>query len=51
MTPGAAALAGPVHQRVHWTERIAHGVLLLVALALLAFLAGPLGAIKRSARA
>jgi iron(III) transport system permease protein len=40
-----AALAAPVRQRVHWTERIAHGALLLVALALLAFLAGPLAAI------
>lgn len=45
MTTGAVALAGPVHQRVHWTERIAHAVLLLVALALMAFLAGPLAAI------
>jgi iron(III) transport system permease protein len=29
-------------QRVHWTERFAHAALLLVALALLAFLAAPL---------
>jgi iron(III) transport system permease protein len=29
-------------QRVHWTERLAHGALALVALALLAFLAAPL---------
>ncbi len=45
MNAGAAVAAGPVRQHVHWTERIAHVVLLLVALALLAFLAGPLGAI------
>lgn len=42
----AAALnASPVRQRVHASERIAHAVLLLVALALLAFLAAPLAAI------
>ena len=35
----------PVRQRVHASERIAHGVLVLVALALLAFLAAPLLAI------
>ena len=35
----------PPRQQVHWSERIAHGVLVAVALALLAFLAGPLGAI------
>jgi iron(III) transport system permease protein len=29
-------------QRVHWTERLAHAALALVALALLAFLAAPL---------
>ncbi|MEQ1807930.1 MAG: putative 2-aminoethylphosphonate ABC transporter permease subunit [Burkholderiaceae bacterium] len=34
-----------VTQRVHWTERFAHAALLLVALILLAFLAGPLLAI------
>jgi iron(III) transport system permease protein len=34
-----------VHQRVHWTERFAHAALLLVTLALLAFLAAPLLAI------
>ena len=34
-----------VQQRVHWTERFAHAALLLVALALLAFLAAPLLAI------
>ena len=32
----------PVRQRVHWTERVAHAALALVALALLAFLAAPL---------
>ena len=37
--------AAPVRQRVHASERIAHGVLVLVALALLAFLAAPLLAI------
>jgi iron(III) transport system permease protein len=37
--------ATPVRQRVHWSERIAHVVLVLVALALLAFLASPLTAI------
>ena len=31
-----------VQQRVHWTERIAHATLALVALALLVFLAAPL---------
>ena len=45
MNLGAALAVAPVRQRVHWTERIAHVVLLLVALALLAFLAAPLGAI------
>jgi iron(III) transport system permease protein len=42
----ALALAGaPVRQRVHWSERFAHVALIAVALALLAFLAAPLGAI------
>jgi len=41
----AAAIGAPVHQRVHWSERIAHAALALVALALLAFLAAPLAAI------
>jgi iron(III) transport system permease protein len=41
----ATLAAAPVRQRVHASERIAHGVLVLVALALLAFLAGPLLAI------
>ena len=44
------ALTGAtVRQKVHWTERMAHLVLLLVALALLAFLAGPLLAILQKA--
>ena len=34
-----------VRQQVHWSERIAHVVLVLVTLALLVFLAGPLAAI------
>jgi len=34
-----------VKQRVHWSERIAHGALAVVALALLAFLAAPLATI------
>ena len=39
----AVALPGTApRQRVHWTERLAHGALALVALALLAFLAAPL---------
>ena len=41
----AASLAAPVRQRVHASERVAHAVLVLVALALLAFLAAPLLAI------
>jgi iron(III) transport system permease protein len=41
----AVLKALPVRQQVHWSERIAHAVLALVALALLAFLAGPLAAI------
>jgi iron(III) transport system permease protein len=35
----------PVRQQVHWNERIAHVVLVLVALALAAFLAAPLATI------
>jgi len=46
---GSAAVLGgpgaPLRQRVHWSERIAHVALAAVALALLAFLAFPLGAI------
>ena len=34
-----------VKQRVHWTDRLGHLVLIIIALALLAFLAGPLFAI------
>jgi iron(III) transport system permease protein len=45
MSPAALAIGTPVHQRVHWSERIAHVVLVAVALALLAFLAAPLAAI------
>ena len=37
--------SAPVRQRVHWNERIAHAALIAVALAMLAFLAGPLAAI------
>jgi len=40
-----AALPRHVTLRTHWTERLAHVALLLVALVLLAFLAAPLGAI------
>jgi len=35
----------PVRQRVHWTDRVAHLGLALIALALVAFLAAPLAAI------
>ncbi|HSC00882.1 MAG TPA: putative 2-aminoethylphosphonate ABC transporter permease subunit, partial [Burkholderiaceae bacterium] len=38
----AVLKAAPVRQQVHWSERIAHAVLLLVAAGLLAFLAAPL---------
>jgi len=42
----AAVLGAPaVRQRVHWTERIAHLLLAVIAALLLAFLAGPLFAI------
>ena len=40
-----AAAPAPVRQRVHWSERIAHAGLVVVALLLLAFLAGPLAKI------
>jgi iron(III) transport system permease protein len=43
-----ATLTAP-RQRVHWTERFAHAALLLVALALLVFLAAPLLAILQKA--
>ncbi len=45
MSTAAALALAPVKQRVHWTERVAHVALALVALALLAFLAAPLAAI------
>ena len=48
MASGAAAAApafAPMHQRVHWSERVAHAALALVALVLLAFLAAPLARI------
>lgn len=35
----------PLRQRAHWSDRIAHAALLLIVLALLAFLAFPLAAI------
>jgi iron(III) transport system permease protein len=41
----AVLKAAPVRQQVHWSERIAHVVLVWVALALLAFLAAPLATI------
>ena len=40
---------GTLRQDVHWTERIAHATLLVVAIALLAFLAAPLAAILQKA--
>ena len=39
------SLLTTVKQKVHWTDRIGHAVLILIALALLAFLAAPLAAI------
>jgi iron(III) transport system permease protein len=45
VSAAATTIDAPVRQRVHWSERIAHAVLVAVALALLAFLAAPLGAI------
>ena len=48
MTATSSTLRHPgatVRQRVHWSERFAHAALLLVTLALLAFLAAPLLAI------
>ena len=38
-------LLAAVKQKVHWTDRIGHVVLILIAVALLAFLAAPLAAI------
>jgi iron(III) transport system permease protein len=43
------AVFPPVRQRVHWSERIAHGALAVVALLLLAFLAAPLATILMQA--
>ena len=39
------ALLAAVKQKVHWADRIGHVVLILIAVALLAFLAAPLAAI------
>ncbi len=39
------AITVPVTQKVHWTDRIGHAALTLIALALLFFLAAPLAAI------
>ena len=40
-----SAIWAKVKQKVHWTDRIGHAVLLLIAIALLVFLAAPLTAI------
>jgi iron(III) transport system permease protein len=40
--PSEGAVAGPVRQSAHWTDRVAHGSLLVVALLLVGFLAFPL---------
>ncbi len=45
MNTTALPAAQHIVLRVHWTDRLAHGVLALVALLLLAFLAAPLAAI------
>jgi len=45
----ATAMRAAVRQRAHWTDRIAHLALAGVALALLAFLAGPLFTILQQA--
>lgn len=42
---GTTLAAAPVRRKVHWTDRTAHVALALLALALAAFLAGPLFAI------
>ncbi len=42
MSVPSVALALPVRQRAHWTDRIAHASLLLIVLVLLVFLAAPL---------
>jgi iron(III) transport system permease protein len=52
MNTAALALpvpAKPVRLKVHWTERLAHAGMVVVALALLAFLAAPLLAILQKA--
>ncbi|WP_284620353.1 putative 2-aminoethylphosphonate ABC transporter permease subunit [Aquabacterium humicola] len=41
--------SAPVRLKIHWTERIAHAGMVLVAAVLLAFLASPLGAILMKA--
>ena len=48
-TAALAPITKPVRQRIHWTERLAHLALALVALALLAFLAAPLLALLMKA--
>ena len=40
-----SALLATVKQKVHWTDRIGHAMLIIIAVALLAFLAAPLTAI------
>ena len=47
--PAMAGRSGEFRLRVHWTERIAHVALALVALALLVFLGAPLLAILKKA--
>ncbi len=49
MALGLAVSAAPLRQRVHGSERIAHGALVIVALLLLAFLAAPLATIMLQA--
>ena len=44
-----ALSAAPVRQKLHWTERLAHAALIIVALTLLAFLAAPLATILQKA--
>ena len=43
--PSTGEVAAPVKQSAHWTDRVAHVALFVVALALVAFLALPLLAI------
>ena len=47
--PAVAVARGDMRLRLHWTERMAHGALALVALALLVFLGAPLLAILKKA--